>query len=235
MSPEQSGSSDGRDGLARSAFSFGGGEGPAYFGPDGPRRGGGPGPVDVPEPAAGARSSARVRRARGKRMPLLAGALGLLLCGGAAIVLVGGGSSAGGASAAGSGSLARAAYVTTQSAGFQFQLNVSAKFGEHDLEITGEGAMDERTLEGSVNVDVEGHKLAELVKSPYAYIQLPSGTGAAIADGKPWVRANLDAYEPVSGRHQPPGADAQPARLQRRRHQARWRRRAGRGHHPLSR
>jgi hypothetical protein len=140
-------------------------------------------------------------------VPLLAGVVGVLACAGAAIVLLAGGSGgagAGGVPSAGSASvsLARAAYVTSQAPGFRFQMNVSAKFGEHDLQLTGEGAMDERSLEGSVSMSVEGQKLTELIKNPYAYIQLPSGA-AAVGEGKPWVRANLNAYTQALGAPSP--------------------------------
>jgi hypothetical protein len=198
-SPEQSGSSEDREELARSAFSFGGGEGPAYFGPDTPRDG-----------AAAKRSTIRESpggpRAGRRRARLLCGALALV-CAGAAIVLLGGGS--GGSSGTGAGgvpstgpgsvSLARAAYVTTRAPGFQYAMSISGTLGEQSFSVAGEGAMNERTLEGSMSFSVGGQKLSELIKNPYVYVGVPAGASSSVTGGKPWIRANVAGYVQALG------------------------------------
>lgn len=201
MCPQEDG--DDREQRAGSAFSFGGGEGPAYFGPGAGERTGG----DERARAAGRRASRGPRVGR-RRAPLLAALVVAGVGAGAAAALLGGGSggsgSAGGSAAASTPvSLTRAAYVTSQAPGFQFQMNVTAELDGHDLGVSAEGAIDERAEEGSVNVSVEGHKLTELVKNPYVYVQLPSGSAAAIAGGKPWVRANVDTYTQALGAPSP--------------------------------
>jgi hypothetical protein len=204
MCPQESDSGDSREDRASSAFSFGGGESPAYFGPDAPKRSG-----DARRATAG-RGAPHGQGAGRHRAPLLAGLLALLVCAGAAIALLGGraggssGASGGGAPIAGPAPvLARAAYVTSQAPGFQYSVSIAGTFAEHSFSVEGEGAIDERTLEGSASMTVEGQKLTEVIKNPYAYIRLPPVAGAAIADGKPWVRANLDAYTQALGAPSP--------------------------------
>jgi hypothetical protein len=210
MSPEQSGSSGGPsdDGADRphSAFSFGGGEGVAYFGSDAPGRGTG-----AKRSAPGRQTPGGGRRGGRRRAPLLVGVLALLVCAGAAIAVFGGGSGAssgsggGGVSSTGfvPGTLARAAYVTSRVPGFQYSMSISGTFGEQSFSAEGEGAMNERTLEGSMSFDVGGQKLSELIKNPYVYVSVPTGASASVTGGKAWIRANLAGYTQALGAPNP--------------------------------
>ncbi|HTA12396.1 MAG TPA: hypothetical protein VK765_03165 [Solirubrobacteraceae bacterium] len=202
MSPEQSGSSDDRVDRPRSAFSFGGGEGAAYSGPDAFQGGAG-----AKRSAPGRQTPGGGRRGGRRRAPLLAGVLALLVCAGAAIVVFGGGSGAssgsggGGVSSTGSApvSLARAAYVTSRAPGFEYAMSIGGTLDEQSFSVDGEGAINERTLEGTLSMDVHGQKLSELIKNPYVYVSVPAGAGSSVTGGKPWIRANLAGYTQALG------------------------------------
>jgi hypothetical protein len=181
MSPEQTNADD-KTQPARSAFSFGG-EDVGYFGPS------------VRAKAPG-RSRAR---------PVALGIAGLILLAAIVFVLVGArsGDPAGGGAPATPTPLSRAAYVTTQSPGFQFALSIDANIGAHNIALDGEGSMDERTLEGTLHMQIEGQQLNEIIKNPDVYVQLPAGTSAALAGAKPWIKANLGLYTQALGAPDP--------------------------------
>lgn len=103
--------------------------------------------------------------------------------------------------------LARAAYATTQAPGFKFELTVTGSVGAQNFAFGGEGSIDERDLEGTMSTQVDGKTVPEIIKKPYVYISAPSGSSPAVADGKPWLRANLDTYMESLGASNPFGAN----------------------------
>lgn len=178
MCPDQP-AAGGQSDAARSAFSFGGED---------------LGNIEAPTAAPGARAPRRLR-ARGAAVSLAGLALALV-----AVIAATRGGSGGGTAATGAPTpLSRAAYVTSQARGFEFQLSIDAALGEHDFTIDAEGAMDERTLEGTMHMQVEGQELNEVIKNPYVYVHLP----AAVAGAKSWVRANLRSYTQSIGAPDP--------------------------------
>jgi hypothetical protein len=106
-----------------------------------------------------------------------------------------------------SGSLAQAAYVTTQAPGFQFDMTIGGGVGGNDFTIDAEGAFDERQLEGTMSLQIAGESTNEVIKNPYIYLQLPSGDGA-LTGGRPWSRVNLDQFSQALGASGPLGQDA---------------------------
>jgi hypothetical protein len=104
------------------------------------------------------------------------------------------------------GSLARAAYVTTQAPGFDFDLDITASVGPQVVTISGEGSLNERAVEGTMNLQVAGKTVSEIIKKPYVYIQVPSGAGA-LSGGKPWISANLETFVHSLGSSGPLGGD----------------------------
>jgi hypothetical protein len=177
----------------RSAFSFGG-EQAGYLGPGGVSS----------RSSATSGSSAPARRdpatpRRGRRQARLLVGLAVLAAAAVAAVvagLAGGGSS--GSPATASVSLSRAAYVTSRSPGFKFRFTVAASLAGHSFSIESHGSIDEATLEGTEELEIEGHQVQEVIKNPYVYVQVPSGSSSLNA-GKPWIRANLSDYTQTIG------------------------------------
>jgi hypothetical protein len=98
-------------------------------------------------------------------------------------------------------SLTQAAYVTTLSPGYKFDMTLSTTLGEHNFRFTGAGALDEHDGRGQMSLQIKGKKITELADAPYIYLREPSG-------GKPWVRADLNAYSEALGANSPFGASA---------------------------
>jgi hypothetical protein len=101
-----------------------------------------------------------------------------------------------------------AAYVTTRGPGFKFALTISASVGGHSFTFGGEGALDERHLQGTISMKINGNTLNEITKYPYIYVQVPSTGNAGLAAGKPWVRANINVYSQALGAGSPIGANS---------------------------
>jgi hypothetical protein len=95
--------------------------------------------------------------------------------------------------------VADAAYVTTKGPGFKFALTLKVSLGSTKSTFTGEGAIDERDLLGTLNMQIAGTTIDELIKKPYIYIKVPSSQNKALAGGKPWARANMDVYDQALG------------------------------------
>jgi len=153
------------------------------------------------------RGSEAGRRCAG--LVALGAAVVVAVAGGVVLAIQGGGSGpvtpAG--AAAPLGSLAQAAYVTTQAPGFQFDMTMSAGVGGNNFTIDAEGAFDERQLEGTMTLHIGGQSLDEIVKNPYIYVQLPS-SDAAVTGGKLWSRVNLDTFRQALGAGGPLGQNA---------------------------
>jgi len=134
---------------------------------------------------------------KGRSAAALAVVLGLALGGGIALAMRGSGS--------GSGPrlpLAQAAYVTSQAPGFQFSLTITGSQGAQSLSFGGTGSMDERDLEGTMNMQIAGKTVSEIIKNPNVYISVP---GLALG-GTTWVKANFKALLQSAGASGPLGA-----------------------------
>lgn len=124
-----------------------------------------------------------------------------------AVATLGGGSGgASGKPGALAGPLAQVAYVTGQAPGFKFQLTMNGSLGEQRFTIGAEGSMDERRGEGTMQMQVAGQTLTEIIKNPYMYVSVPNA-GAALSGGKPWLRVNLSSFGQVFGTSSSLGAN----------------------------
>jgi hypothetical protein len=102
--------------------------------------------------------------------------------------------------------------VTSRAPGFEFSTSISGALGEQSFSIDAEGTMNERTLEGTLSMDVGGHKLSELIKNPYIYVGLPAGASSSVTGGKAWIKANLTGYTQALGEPSPfENEDGRPA------------------------
>jgi hypothetical protein len=98
-------------------------------------------------------------------------------------------------------SVTQAAYVTTLSPGYKFDMTLSTSLGGHSFRFTGAGALDEHDGRGQMSLQIKGKMIAELVDEPYIYLREPSG-------GKPWVKADMNAYTEALGASSPFGGSA---------------------------
>jgi len=103
--------------------------------------------------------------------------------------------------AANATSVTQAAYVMTLSPGYKFDMTLSTSLGAQNFAFRGSGALDEHDGRGQMSLQIKGKKITELVDEPYIYLRKPSG-------GKPWVRADLNAYTEALGASSPFGASA---------------------------
>jgi hypothetical protein len=131
-------------------------------------------------------------------MSRLTPAVGLAL-----LALASAGCGGAGAGAGGGGSnvaaVTQAAYVTGQAPGYRFDLTSTTTVGGQSVTVQGSGSIDERNPQGSMSMQIEGRTIAEIIKSPYVYIKVPTAGAATVAHGKPWVRADLDALGQAAG------------------------------------
>ncbi len=125
------------------------------------------------------------------------GALGAIAfaagCGGAS-----GGGSGGTSTAADASYLAavtRAADATDRVPGYKVALTTTVTDGGgKTVTVGGTGTIDARGSEGAMTIEVEGHKVSELIAKPYVYIEAPSGANASVTHGKPWVRVDVSTF-----------------------------------------
>jgi hypothetical protein len=118
----------------------------------------------------------------------------------AVVVLTGSGSS--GSPTTGPASLARAAYVTSRSPGFKFHFKVAGAVAGHSFSLESDGSIDEATLEGTAELEIEGHQVQEVIKKPFVYVQVPS-EASSLGAGKRWIRAKLSDYTQTIGTGNP--------------------------------
>jgi len=98
--------------------------------------------------------------------------------------------------------LAQAAYVTSQAPGFQFALTITGSQGAQSLTFNGTGSIDERNVEGTINLQIAGRTISEIIKNPNVYMSVP---GVA-PGGKTWLKANFKALLQSAGASGPLGA-----------------------------
>jgi hypothetical protein len=132
-----------------------------------------------------------------RRTALLAAAGALA----ASAVGCGGGSasSGNGASASYLAAVTRAADVTDQVPGYKFDMTIATKLADKSFTIDADGSISARGTQGSLNVDVAGKTISELIDKPYFYVKVPGAAKAAAAKGKPWVRANINTLTEAFG------------------------------------
>ena len=109
----------------------------------------------------------------------------------------GSGSSAGAGGSSGGvylAAIAKAADVTGQVPGYKFELTSSTSFGGQSFSVHGTGTIDDRGRQGSMSLQVEGKTLSEIISRPYVYVEVPSGSGASVPGGKPWLRADISTF-----------------------------------------
>jgi hypothetical protein len=134
-------------------------------------------------------------------------AMGLLAFMSSAVLAAGcGGSTAG--TTANVTAVTQAAYVTTLSPGYKFDMTLSTSSGTHNFTFTGTGALDEHDGRGQMSLHVKGKTLTELIDNPYIYLHAPSAASTASSGAKPWVRADLDTYTQALGASSPFGGSA---------------------------
>jgi hypothetical protein len=121
-----------------------------------------------------------------------------------AVLAVGCGGSAG--TAANVASVTQAAYVTTLSPGYKFDMTLTTTLGTHNFAFTGTGALDEHDGRGQMSLQIKGKTLSEIVDNPYIYVEVPSNASTASSGGKPWVKANLNTYTQALGASSPFGS-----------------------------
>ena len=97
-----------------------------------------------------------------------------------------------------------AAYRSTRGPGFKFSLDMHVSISGHDLAFGGEGALDEKSQQGTMTMNVSGKTIYEVIKSPYVYVKAPSGSSAG---GKPWVKLNANVFAQASGFSSAPTSD----------------------------
>ena len=128
-------------------------------------------------------------------------------------LMAGCGSSGGGTTQATQASITPvldAAYTTSLTPGYRFDMTVSAKLGEHDFTVKGSGSLDERSAGGSMSMTVAGKTIEEVIAKPFLYVKVPGKTGA-----HSWAKMNLNAYaEALGATSSPLGSSSQsPAQM----------------------
>lgn len=129
-------------------------------------------------------------RATRFRLPLtlLAAASGVFLIAGC------GGSNGGGPAQASITPVLDAAYATSLTPGYRFDMTISTQLGEHNFTAKGSGSLDERDARGSISVTVAGKTITEVISNPYIYIRVPGKTGA-----HSWARMNFSVFTEALG------------------------------------
>jgi hypothetical protein len=104
----------------------------------------------------------------------------------------------------------RAAYTTDQVPGYRFDVGVTSKQGEKSVHLDGSGAISERGAQGSLDMQVEGKTLTEIIDKPYVYIKASEVGDSGLAKGKPWIRADLNVLSESFGGGSLSGGSADP-------------------------
>ncbi len=141
-------------------------------------------------------------------MPL---ALGVTVVSIALAAGCGGGSNGGSSTSADASYLAavtRAAAATDSVPGYKLAMTMSVSQGGKSATAQGTGTINGAGSEGTMTMEAEGHKLAELIAKPYVYVELPGGAPASVARGKRWARIDIDTITQSVG-DSSLGADSQ--------------------------
>ncbi len=158
-------------------------------------------PADLQRPGEvrGARPDARARR------PVVIGALlAMLAAAGIVVVALGSG---GGSKPVSDTPLLQAAYVATRGPGYRFAMTETVTHGEESTHLEADGAIDERTKQGTITERVAGQTVTEILSSPFVYVNVVGLPGARFA-GRPWLEFNLDRYAEEFGGSQDEGISA---------------------------
>ncbi len=140
------------------------------------------------------------------RRPVVIGALlAALAAAGTAVV---GLSSGGGAQSVSDTPLLQAAYVATRGPGYRFAMTETVTEGEESTHLEADGAIDERSKQGTISERVAGHALTEILGSPFVYVNVVGLPGASLTGGKPWLEFNVDRYAEEFGGSEDDGLSA---------------------------
>jgi hypothetical protein len=104
-----------------------------------------------------------------------------------------------------------AAVATDRVPGYKVALTSTTTLGAKTVTVSGTGAIDDRGREGSITLEVAGHKLEEILAKPYVYIQLPTNAQASVTHGKPWIRLDLSTLTDSFGTGSSVGGSPDPA------------------------
>jgi len=104
-----------------------------------------------------------------------------------------------------------AAAATDRVPGYKMALTSTTTLGANTVTVSGNGTIDDAGREGSITVEVAGHKLEEVLAKPYVYIQLPTNTPASVTHGKPWIRLDLSTLTDSFGTGSSVGGSPDPA------------------------
>lgn len=133
------------------------------------------------------------QQSRSLRLPLV---LALLAATGGIVTGCGGGSND---SSSRLTQVAQAAYVTSRGPGYRISVDINIYLNGQHSTIKANGALSEQGRIGSMDLEAGGTHIKEVVKSPYIYVQAPSGADRSATGGKRWLRANSIAYSQATG------------------------------------
>jgi hypothetical protein len=122
----------------------------------------------------------------------------------------GGASSSSSADASYLAAVTRAAYTTDQVPGYGFDIDVTSKLGAESFSVSGSGAISERGAQGSLDMQVQGKTLTEIIDKPYIYIKSPSTDKTGLTKGKPWMRVDINVFSESFGGGSLTGGSADP-------------------------
>lgn len=88
--------------------------------------------------------------------------------------------------------------IVTHGPGYQFKMTITATLEEDEKPSAFgvEGTVDKRGQQGAMTFEAAGRQLAEIYRPAYVYVRTPNGR---LADGKPWLRLDVDALEEALG------------------------------------
>ncbi|HEX8714864.1 MAG TPA: hypothetical protein VF706_04770 [Solirubrobacteraceae bacterium] len=109
--------------------------------------------------------------------------------------------------------MTRAADATDRVPGYKYAIKTTASVGGKSFTVEGAGTINERGSEGSMALEVEGHKLAEVIDGPYIYIEAPSGADPSATHGKRWIRANVATFAQSYGAGSLGGGSQDPSQV----------------------
>ncbi len=83
--------------------------------------------------------------------------------------------------------IANAAYESTHGSGFKYAISISASAQGQSIDISGHGAIDSKSLRGTMSMGVEGTTVDVRFDNPYIYIRKDNSG--------PWLRVKSDVYQ----------------------------------------
>lgn len=103
-----------------------------------------------------------------------------------------------------------AAAATDRVPGYRMAITSTTTLGANTITFSGSGTIDDGGREGSITLEVAGHKITEILAKPYVYMQFPNAN-TSVTHGKPWVRLDLSTLTDSSGSGSPVGGSPDPA------------------------